>query len=99
VQAIRSLKEQVRNMALVKITPVEARVQWDRRQSRPGSVRIGDRQLTVTAVDAVRDETAAYPADRGPRMTYLVETDGGQASLVFDERRRRWYVEALDTAA
>jgi hypothetical protein len=86
-------------MALVKITPVEARVRWDRRKSRPGSVRIGDRQLTVTAVDAVRDETAAYRADRGPRTTYLVETDAGQASLVFDERRRTWYVEALDTAA
>ncbi|HTE65107.1 MAG TPA: hypothetical protein VK736_02480 [Candidatus Binatia bacterium] len=86
-------------MALVKISPVEARVRWDRRQARPTSVQIGDRRLTVTALDAVRDETAAYPADRGPRTTYLVETDSGQASLVFDGRRRRWYVEALDTAA
>jgi hypothetical protein len=47
----------------------------------------------------VRDETAAYPADRGPRMTFLVETDAGQASLVFDSRRRRWFVDALDEAA
>jgi hypothetical protein len=86
-------------MALVKISPVEARVRWDRRQARPTSVQIGDRRLTVTALDAVRYETAAYPADRGPRTTYLVETDAGQASLVFDGRRRRWYVEALDTAA
>lgn len=86
-------------MALVKITPIEAHVRWDRRQARPASVRIGHRQLTVTALDAVRDETAAYPAERGPRRTYLVETNAGQASLVFDERRRRWYVEALDTAA
>jgi hypothetical protein len=86
-------------MALVKITPVEARVRWDRRQARPTAVRMGDRRLLVTAVDAVRDETAAYPAGRGPRVTYLVETDGGQASLVFDGRRRRWYVEALDPAA
>jgi hypothetical protein len=29
----------------------------------------------------------------------LVETDAGQASLVFDGRQRRWYVEALDQAA
>jgi len=47
----------------------------------------------------VRDETAAYPAERGPRITLLVETDAGQASLVFDGRQRRWYVEALDQAA
>ena len=54
---------------------------------------------TGTALDAMRDETAAYPADRGPRITYLVETNAGQASLVFDGRRRRWFVDALDEAA
>jgi len=86
-------------MALTKITPTDARVRWDRRQSRPSSVLVAGRQLTVTALDAIRDETAAYPADRGPRITYLVETDGGQASLVFDGRRRRWFVDALDEAA
>jgi hypothetical protein len=86
-------------MALTKITPTEARVRWDRQKARPSTVRVGSRQLTVTALDAVRDETAAYPADRGPRITYLVETDAGQASLVFDGRRRRWFVDALDHAA
>jgi hypothetical protein len=50
-------------------------------------------------LEAVRDETAAYPAERGPRITFLVETDGGQASLVFDGTHRRWFVEALDQAA
>jgi hypothetical protein len=86
-------------MALTRITPTPARVQWDRRNSRPARVRVAGRQLTVTGLDAMRDETAAYPADRGPRITYLVETDGGQASLVFDGRRRRWFVDALDEAA
>lgn len=86
-------------MALTKITPTAARVQWDRRRARPSTVRVAGRQLTVTALDAIRDETAAYPAGRGPRITYLVETDGGQASLVFDERRRRWFVDGLDPAA
>ncbi|MEO8638582.1 MAG: hypothetical protein ABI458_01550 [Chloroflexota bacterium] len=86
-------------MALIKITPTPARVQWDRRLARPSMVRVGGRQLTVTGLDAMRDETAAYPADRGPRITYLVETDGGQASLIFDGRRRRWFVDALDEAA
>ena len=86
-------------MALTKITPTEARVRWDRRQARPSTVHVAGRQLTVTSLDAIRDETAAYPADRGPRITYLVETDGGHASLVFDGRRRRWFVDALDEAA
>jgi hypothetical protein len=86
-------------MALTKITMTAARVHWDRRQARPSTVRVAGRQLTVRALDAVRDETAAYPADRGPRITFLVATDAGQASLVFDGRRRRWFVDALDEAA
>jgi hypothetical protein len=86
-------------MALTKITPIPARVRWDRRHARPVSVQMGDRQLTVRGLEAVRDETAAYPAERGPRITFLLETDSGQASLVFDGRQRRWFVEALDQAA
>jgi hypothetical protein len=93
------VKELWNKMALTRITPTPARVQWDRRHARPGTVRVAGRQLTVTGLDAMRDETAAYPADRGPRITYLVETDAGQASLVFDGRRRRWFVDALDEAA
>jgi hypothetical protein len=53
----------------------------------------------VRGLEAVRDETAAYPVDRGPRITFLVETDAGQASLVFDGAHRRWFVEAMDQAA
>jgi hypothetical protein len=86
-------------MALTRISPTEAHVRWDRRHARPTTIRLGDRELTVNAVDRVRDETAAYPAERGPRVTFLLETDRGQASLVFDARRRRWFVEALDPAA
>ena len=86
-------------MALAKIPPTEARVRWDRRHARPAVIRLADRELTVTGLDLVRDETAAYPADRGPRVTFVLDTDRGQASLVFDARRRRWFVEALDPAA
>jgi hypothetical protein len=86
-------------MALVQITPVPARVRWDRRRSEPASVEVGNRRLAVTGLRAVRDEMAAYPAARGPRITLLVETDAGEASLVYDGRRHRWYVEALDQAA
>jgi hypothetical protein len=91
--------EEHETMALTKITPIPARVRWDRRHGRPTSVQMGDRQLVVRGLEAVRDETAAYPAERGPRITLLVDTDAGQASLVFDGRQRRWYVEALDQAA
>jgi hypothetical protein len=87
-------------MALQKINPTAARVRWDRRMNRPARIQLADRDLTITNLAARRDEMAAFPAERGPRVTYLVETaDGGRASLVFDGRRRRWFVEALEAAA
>ena len=86
-------------MALVQINPIEAQVRWDRRGARPTRIRVADRDVAVTGMTARRDELAAYPAERGPRVTLLVETERGQASLVYDGRRRRWFVEAMDTAA
>ena len=87
-------------MALTRITPIEAHVRWDRRSARPAQVSWEGHQVTVAALDSVRDERAAYPANGGPRITYLLRTDdGGAAALVFDDRRRRWFVEALDPAA
>jgi hypothetical protein len=86
-------------MALVRIPPIEADVRWDRGAARPAEIRWNGRQLHVTGLSAVRDERAAYPADRGPRVTFVLDTDDGQASVSFDARRRRWFVEALDTAA
>lgn len=85
-------------MALVQIPPVEARVRWDRSADRPVEVRWGAHHLRVVALDAVRDERAAYPAERGPRLTIVLRTeDGGRASIAFDGRR--WFLEAVERAA
>ena len=87
-------------MALIDIPPAEAHVRWDHRGERPASVRWGGGTLNVVDLDAVRDERSAYPAERGPRVTFVVRTsDGGRASLVFDGRLRRWFVEAIEQAA
>ncbi len=87
-------------MALVQISPIEARVRWDRRADRPSEVRWSGHHLRVTQLDAVRDERSAYPAERGPRVTFVLRTeDGGRASVVFDGRRRRWFLEAVERAA
>jgi hypothetical protein len=87
-------------MALVKIPPVEAYVRWDARAARPGVVRWAGHRLRVVGLAAVRDERAAYPAGRGPRVTFVLRTaEGGRAEVAFDGARRRWYVEALEPAA
>ncbi|RPH35336.1 MAG: hypothetical protein EHM90_04450 [Chloroflexi bacterium] len=87
-------------MALVSITPVAASVAWDARQALPARIRFADRDVQVTKVSGIRDERAAYPAGSSPRLTVVVEIDSGEAlELVFDARRRRWFVDALDAAA
>ena len=85
-------------MALVHVAPTEARVRWDRAANRPAEVTAGGRHLHVIDLDAVRDERAAFPADRGPRLTLVVRTrDGSRASIAFDGRR--WMLEAVEPAA
>jgi hypothetical protein len=85
-------------MALVQVAPVTARVRWDRAANRPAQVTAGGRHLDVVDLDGVRDERAAFPAGRGPRLTLVLRTrDGGRASIVFDGRR--WVLEALEPAA
>ena len=85
-------------MALVQIPPIETRVRWDRSTDRPSHISWKDRHLRVVALDAVRDERAAFPAERGPRVTLVLRTDdGGRASIAFDGRR--WYLEAVEQAA
>ncbi len=87
-------------MALVQIRPIEARVRWDRIADRPSQISWEGHSLRVTELDAVRDERAAYPASRGPRVTFVLRSaDGSRASVVFDGRRRRWYLEAVEPAA
>jgi hypothetical protein len=86
-------------MALTRIAPIEAHVSWDAGRAAPREIRWSRHQLTVTGVASIRDERAAYPAERGPRVTFLLETTGGRASVAFDGRRRRWFVEGLDPAA
>jgi hypothetical protein len=85
-------------MALVHIRPIQAHVEWDRATRRPRVVSWGRDRRRVIGLDSVRDERAAYPADRGPRLTLVLRTDdGGRASLAFDGRR--WVLDALEVAA
>ena len=86
-------------MGLAHTESTEARVDWDRRHERPARIIAGGERINVVGLAGRRDELSAFRADRGPRVTYLLETDRGQASLVFDARRRSCYLDALARAA
>jgi hypothetical protein len=82
-------------MALVQIVPAEVRVRCGS-GGQPREIQVGRDRLRVAAIDAVRDERAAYPRSEGPRTIYLVRADGWRVRLTFHHRERRWLVEALD---
>jgi hypothetical protein len=62
---------------------------------RPRSIRVGDQRLTVTAVEAMRDETAAYPPESGPRQVFRVRAHHRRFRLIHALRDGRWTVEEL----
>ena len=84
-------------MAMVRITPIEVAVRCDWFDGTPRRIRIADEEMPVVAVTRVRDESAAYPADQGPRTLFEVETAALRLSLAFQHRGRRWIVDALDS--
>jgi len=83
---------------MVNKTPTEVRVRCGWTDGRPRSVLVDDEQVPVISIDHVRDELAAYPADRGPRRIFDVSTPGARMRLTFERRRRRWLVEGLEAA-
>ena len=71
-------------------------VRVDGATGRPREIRAAGRRLTVTELEAFRDETAAYPLERGPRALFVVRADGRRYRLVHLIRERRWTLEELD---
>lgn len=63
---------------------------------RPREIRADGRRLPVTAMETVRDETAAYPLETGPRTVYVVIAANRRFRLVHQLRNRRWTVEPIE---
>jgi hypothetical protein len=63
---------------------------------RPREVVIGERPVVIAAIEAVREEIAAYPVASGPRTLFVVRAGGARLRLVHEHHARRWTVEAID---
>lgn len=86
-------------MAMMRVEPVPLRVRTSWLDGRPRLVEWGAERLPVLGVAAVRDETAAYRAEIGPRTLFEVETPKARLAVAFGHRDRRWTLEAVDDAA
>jgi hypothetical protein len=62
---------------------------------RPREIRADGERLLVTTLESVRDETAAYPLESGPRTVFVVTATDRRYRLVHSLRDRRWIVEEL----
>jgi hypothetical protein len=65
---------------------------------RPRAIRDAGQRLAVTALESVRDETAAYPLASGPRTVFVVRAADRRYRLVHRLRDRHWTVEPLGAA-
>lgn len=79
--------------------PLDRRVVVDGNTGRPREIRDSGRRRPITALETVRDETAAYPAGSGPRTVFVVQARDRRYRLIHLRRDRRWLVEDLGCEA
>ena len=80
---------------MFNLSALTSSVAVDAASGRPREVRAHGERLPVTGVESVRDETAAYPLETGPRTVFVVTTAARRYRLVHLLRDRRWTVEEL----
>ncbi len=86
-------------MAMMRVESVPLRVRTDWFDGRPRLVEWGEERLPVLGVAAVRDETAAYRVETGPRTLFEIDTPKARLAVSFGHRDRRWTLEAVDVAS
>jgi hypothetical protein len=80
---------------MFNLNAITSEVSVDGATGRPREIRAAGRRLSVSALEAVRDETAAYPVETGPRTVFVVRADGRRFRLTHRLRSDRWTVEEL----
>ena len=85
-------------MAIVRVTPTQVDVSCGLFDGRPRAVRVARERVPVIEIQQVRDELAAYPAERGPRRIFEVTTRDARLRLAYERRHRRWLLEGLEAA-
>ena len=80
---------------MFNLIPASQDVSVDSSTGRPREIRAHGARLQVTALEAVRDETAAYPLESGPRTVFVVRAKERRYRLIHLLRDGRWTVEEL----
>jgi len=82
-------------MSITQPSNPSASVAVDGPSGRPREIRAHGERRAVTALEAIRDETAAYPPQTGPRRVFLVRSHERRYRLVNLLRDGSWTVEEI----
>ena len=85
-------------MAMTRVDPVQVQVRTDWLRGTPKEISWGEHHLPVTALVAVRDESAAFSMAVGPRTVFEVETPLARVTVSYRHWTRRWTLDGLDRA-
>lgn len=80
---------------MFNVNAMTSSVSVDASTGRPREIRAGGQRLAVSAVEWVRDETAAYSLESGPRTVFVITAADRRYRLVHLLRDRRWTVEEM----
>jgi hypothetical protein len=86
-------------MFQLNLNSADIAVAVDHASGRPREIKAHGERLTVSALESVRDETAAYPVASGPRTVFVVRAGGRRYRLVHLIRDRRWTLDELEVRA
>jgi hypothetical protein len=84
---------------MITTAPTVVRVRCGWLDGRPRAIWLAEEELPILEIEQIRDESAAYPVERGPRTIFDVRTPDARLRLTYQHRRRRWLLEALDSLA
>jgi hypothetical protein len=62
---------------------------------RPREIRTDGQRIEITGLESIRDETAAYPLESGPRTLFVVRARDRRFRLTHSLWDHRWTVEEL----
>jgi hypothetical protein len=83
-------------MAMTRVEPVPVRVRTDWLRGMPREISWGEHRLPVTRLVAIRDESAAFPLDIGPRTVFELQTPFLRLALSYRHWSRRWTIDGLE---
>jgi hypothetical protein len=99
MRAPHRTRKEASPMFVPRTRSADMAVAVDGRSGRPTGIQAGGELFAITKLERIRDETAAYPPEVGPRTVFVVRSHGLRYRLVHLLDAHRWTIEELPADA